>query len=112
MELKLVYNNNKCNVVYNDTTKTVDKNVFFTTIFSVLEKVSPDRDYTSISSLKKLFKVLEIEMSPDESDDEDDSDNEQDSTPPVKARATRKYTPRTKTQIVKKEQSDESEESE
>jgi len=74
MNIRFTYENKKClvysgqNFEYKKELK--DTSVLFTVLHSVLPELS-ERDYSGIGNLKKLFRVLETEMMPD-----DESDNE------------------------------------
>jgi len=50
----------------------------------LLANVAKDRDYSNVTSVKKLAKCLELELVPDDSDDESDGDGDNEAPPPPK----------------------------
>ena len=92
-------------VLGNESKREIQKELLVSVLQTVLSEISPQRDYSSVSSMRKLFRVLDIEMSPDDSDDDDEpppvlSSTVKKSVPPVKP-ALKK--PVMKKPLVKKE---------
>lgn len=54
--------------------KEFSKEAFVGILQMVLATISPNRDYSSIVSINKLLKVIDLECEPDESDGEQDED--------------------------------------
>lgn len=54
----------------------------------VLGHLAPNRDYSSVTSVRKLLRIITLECEPDESDDESDAEPEPEPEPkkPVRAR--------------------------
>jgi hypothetical protein len=110
MKIELEYTQAKVNLHYNGHNTVLNKDSFVSFILSVLEQVNPTRDYTNITSVQKLLRVLDIEMVPDDSDTEE---VEQHKPPPTQPKITARTAPgKGKTQqtpIIKKIQKDDDE---
>lgn len=63
-------------------TATLSKDAMVPLYQLLLANVTKDRDYSNVTSVKKLAKCLELELVPDDSDDESDGDDE--APPPPK----------------------------
>lgn len=124
-ELTFCVKNGKGCVRSNGQEKELTKDFMVELFQNVLGVVSPDRDYTSVTSLRKLLRVIDLEFEPDESDDEDsekeDSDHESEEeekpeTPKPAARGPKRVVkrppPRKPAPPTKEESEEESDETE
>lgn len=75
----------------------------------VLGHLAPNRDYSAVTSIRKLVRIIDLECEPDESEDESDSESEEEPKPIKKKHTIR---PAKKTQPKRKESSESEEESE
>jgi len=71
MSLTFTFDGTKVNLVKSGNTKELTKDVFVELLQITLSHISPNRDYTSITSINKLLKTIDLECEPDESDDEE-----------------------------------------
>lgn len=97
-KMELEYKQGKVELRYNGNQTTVHKETLVSFVLSVLEQVNPSRDYTSVTSVQKLLRILDIEMIPDDSDVEEE--------PKKTGRVVAKPVGKGRTQIVKKEESE------
>lgn len=102
----------------NGQEKELSKEFMLELFQNVLGVVSPDRDYTSVTSLRKLLRVIDLEFEPDESEDEaseasEAEEEEEKPAPVVKKtvkRAVVKRPPPAKKEESEEEESEDSEE--
>lgn len=121
-ELTFCVKNGKGCVRSNGQEKELTKDFMIEMFQNVLGVVSPDRDYTSVTSLRKLLRVIDLEFEPDESDDEaesekEDSDHESEEEVVVPAtrgpkRVVKRPPPRKPAPPAKEESEEESDETE
>lgn len=123
-ELTFCVKNGKGCVRSNGQEKELAKDFMVELFQNLLGVVSPDRDYTSVTSLRKLLRVIDLEFEPDESDDEaesekEDSDHdseEEEPEPPKQVgnpkRVVKRPLPRKPAPPVKEESEEESDETE
>jgi hypothetical protein len=69
--LSFTMENNTTFIVKGNYKKEVTKDLFLEMLQLTLAHVSPSRDYSSVSSINKLLKIVELECEPDESDSEE-----------------------------------------
>ena len=58
-------------VLRGDTRKEIPRDTVLEIYQLVLGNIAPNRDYSSVTSLKKLARIVDLECEPDESDDEE-----------------------------------------
>jgi outer membrane biosynthesis protein TonB len=106
--------NNTCYVVKGSFKKEVSKELFLEMLQLTLAHLSPSRDYSSVSSINKLLKIVELECEPDESDGEGEEEPEPEpvqvpekKSQPVKQTQKQQPVKQTPKKPVKNESSDE-----
>jgi hypothetical protein len=67
-DLTLRLQGNKTFIVNNGNTKEIPKESMIELYQMLLSQLSPKRDYSSVSSLTKLFRIIQLECEPDDSD--------------------------------------------
>ena len=77
---------NKAFVIRGDNEKEISRDTVIQVYQLLLSSISPNRDYTTITSTKKLLKTIDLECEPDDSDDESDPVVEAEKTAPVKTK--------------------------
>lgn len=75
MDLGFQVENNKVWLVRGENRKEYPRDAFLGVCQMVLSTVANGRDYTSITSVRKLLRTIDLECEPDESDDEHELPN-------------------------------------
>ena len=99
----------KAYVVRNGNEKEVPRESILEIYQLVLGHISPNRDYSNVTSVRKLLRIIDLECEPDESEDESDKDEseEEEKPKPSKPRGRR---PAARKPAPKEESEDEDEE--
>jgi len=75
-------------LVCGDNKKTISKEIMLETCYLLLGNIAEQRDYSSVTSLSKLLRIINIECEPDTSDDEKETPTKPPATATVATIAT------------------------
>jgi hypothetical protein len=97
-ELGFRVQGSKAYVIRNGNEKEIPRDSILEIYQLVLGNIAPNRDYSSVTSVRKLLRIIDLECEPDESDGEsDDEDEESEEEAPVVSNPTRGRRPAVRT---------------
>ena len=70
MTLTFNFKNDKAYIVRYDQEKEIPRDLLLEVYQLLLGQLCPNRDYSNVTSIKKLLKIIDLEFEPDDSDDE------------------------------------------
>ena len=76
----------KAYVIRGENEKEIPRDAVLEIYQLVLGHISPNRDYSSVTSVRKLLRIVDLECEPDESEDEDESEEEEEAPKPARGR--------------------------
>ena len=102
----------KAYVIRNGNEKEIPRDSILEIYQLVLGNIAPHRDYSSVTSVRKLLRIIDLECEPDESDGEsddegNDSEESEEAKPVVRGRRPAVRTVRRTVKPAPKEDSDE-----
>lgn len=110
-ELTFRFENGKVQLVRGDNKKELPRDSLLEVCQLVLGHLADNRDYSAVTSVRKLLRIIDLECEPDESDEEKEVEEEKPAPKPVAKPVPRKTPARrpapAKKPAVKEEDSDE-----